>query len=104
MLRPLRKSPSHLAAVAKVTGWLRERFSLDPTATVMVAEVECRLPGCPPVETVLAWWTVGSAPGETQRHHYKIFKPVETVVEEDLPPSWMRHAFAVSDDYRCSCC
>ncbi len=78
----------------------RENFRLTDDETLTVAEVECGLPGCPPVETVIVFWTRN---GE-QRHHYKVFKPVADVVQSDLPPWWMKDALAVSDEFQCFCC
>lgn len=94
-----RKGTEHRQAVARVRDWVRARFGLGEDDTVMVAQVDCNLPGCPPLETVIAFWTEGG-----KRHHYKIFKPVAEVVEDDLPPGWMKDALAVSDDFVCDCC
>jgi nitrate reductase delta subunit len=47
---------------------------------------------------VIAFWF-----GE-RRHHFKVFKPVAEVTEEDLPPRWYLPALAVPDDFECSCC
>lgn len=79
--------------------WVRSRFRLTPDDTVKVTELECALPGCPPLETVVAFWTE-----DGQRRHYKIFKPVEQVVEDDLPPSWMKNALIVPEGQGCECC
>ena len=65
---------------------------------ILVAEVACAVPGCPPVETVIAFWMGGL------RRHFKIFKPVAQIENDDLPPVWMRRALAVSDDFQCDCC
>ena len=97
MLAFSKKSPEHIAAVDRVRGWVRERFVLGDTA-ILVAEVACAVPGCPPVETVIAFWS-----GE-RRHHFKVFKPVQEVVSGDLPPRWYMGALAVPDDYECGCC
>lgn len=90
----------HRDAARRVREWVRTRFSLADGETVMVNEVACEMPGCPPIETVVAFWTEG---GE-KRHHYKIFKPLADVVEDDLPPYWMKDALAVGDEFYCSCC
>ncbi len=65
---------------------------------ILVAEVACAVPGCPPIETVIAFWS------DERRHHFKVFKPVAEVTDDDLPPYWMKRALAVSDDFQCECC
>jgi len=37
-----------------VKGWVRAALLLDVDATVLVSELACTEPGCPPVETVIA--------------------------------------------------
>jgi len=34
--------------------WVRAAFELDEAVTVMVTELTCLEPGCPPIETVVA--------------------------------------------------
>ena len=97
MLAPHRKSAEHAAALGRVREWVRTRFELGETA-ILVAEVACAVPGCPPIETVIAFWS------EERRHHLKVFKPVAAVTEDDLPPRWMKPALAVADDDECGCC
>jgi hypothetical protein len=70
----------------RIKDWTREVFHLNDKTTVMVTELECREPGCPPVETVIA---VLEGPG--RRRQYKIHtlaadvsrSDVERLVEED---------------------
>jgi hypothetical protein len=95
----LKRSPEHRAALDRVRDWTRERFKLPDDAPVLVSEVNCKLPGCPPLETVVAFWTEGD-----QRHHFKIFKPVVEVVADDLPPSFMKNALRQLDGIDCACC
>jgi nitrate reductase delta subunit len=97
MLRPAIRNPNYSAAVERVREWVRARFSLGEGA-ILVAEVACAVPGCPPIETVIAFWS------DERRHHFKVFKPVAQVIEDDLPPYWMKRALAVSDDFECECC
>ena len=85
-------------AAGRVEAWVRERFSLQPSAPVMVTELRCQLPGCPPLETVVVFWTAA-----TRRHHIKVFKPLQQALADDLPPYWMRDALAAADD-ACDCC
>ncbi|HWF97139.1 MAG TPA: hypothetical protein VG291_19490, partial [Xanthobacteraceae bacterium] len=66
---------------------------------VMVAEVTCAVPGCPPLETVVAFWT-----GTDIRHHFKVFKPLTEVVADDLPPAWLKNALAEIEGGGCECC
>jgi hypothetical protein len=84
----------------RVRDMARAHFRLVENETLSVAEVECSLPGCPPIETVIVFWTREGA----QRHHYKVFKPLAEVQVDDLPPWWMKDALAVSDEFECSCC
>jgi nitrate reductase delta subunit len=99
MLRSRKKRPEHLKALDRVKDWTRERFKLPPDAAILVAEVSCALPGCPPLETVVAFWT-----GNDQRHQFKLFKPVADVVPDDLPPPWMKNALIVDEESGFECC
>ena len=98
MLRPIDKRPEQLEAVERVKEWTRARFKLAEDATILVSEVACGLPGCPPLETVIVFWI------DETRHHFKIFKPVAEVVYEDLPFAWLKDALAVPEDFVCDCC
>ncbi len=102
MFGSLPQDPQHAQAVAQVEAWVRERFRLAPEAVVMVSELACALPGCPPLETVIAFWL--SQSDEAVRHHHKVFKPVQQVSPDDLPPWWMRDALAVPPDWAGDCC
>ena len=92
-----KRSPEHVAALSRVREWVRARYSLGDAA-VLVAEVACAVPGCPPIETVIAFWSDGL------RYHFKVFKPVADVTEGDLPPAWYKSALAVPAEFECSCC
>ena len=98
MLGQPKKNPQRVEAVRRVKGWTRERFALPERSAILVAELACALPGCPPLETVIGFWI-----GE-RHHHFKVFKPLEEVVCDDLPPSWLRDALAVPEGYECGCC
>src|SRR5258708_2981578 len=77
-VQPLKKSPAYHEALARVREWTRERFTLAADATILVSEIACGLPGCPPLETVVVFWI-----GET-RHHFKFFKTVHQAVFSDF--------------------
>jgi nitrate reductase delta subunit len=66
---------------------------------VMVSEVASRVPGHPPLQTAVSFWT-----GERERHHFTVFKRVEDVLEDDIPPAFMKDALALSEGVTCSCC
>ena len=93
-----RRNAADTAALERLRAWTRARFSLDDETAIMVAELACTLPGCPPRETVIAFWT---APD--RRHHFKIFKPAAEIVSDDLPPAWLKDALVVAEG-ECDCC
>ena len=98
MMRSRKLSPGHDAALDRVRDWTRTRFALTDDETVMVSEVTCGVPGCPPIETHLIFWTTAG------RHHFKIFKPLADVVEDDLPPAFMKNALIALEGIDCDCC
>jgi len=98
MLAFTKRGPEHTAALDRVREWVRVRFALGDTA-ILVAEVACAVPGCPPIETVIAFWTEGD-----KRHHFKVFKPIAEILPDDLPPAFMKNALADAEGIDCDCC
>jgi hypothetical protein len=98
MLGFTRKSPGGSAALDHVRDWTRARFTLAGDETVMVSEIACAVPGCPPIETHIVFWTTAG------RHHFKVFKPLAEVAEDDLPPAFMKNALIALDPLDCECC
>jgi nitrate reductase delta subunit len=96
--RASERSPQRSAAGARVKAWTRERFRLPRDAAISVSELACGLPGCAPLETVVLFWI-----GE-HAYRIKVFKPLEEVAAEDLPPAWFRDALAVGDGSDGGCC
>jgi hypothetical protein len=96
MLAP---SQSRLDAATRVKRWTRERFSLSSDSTILVSELESAVPGFPRLHTVVAFWTA-----ERKHYHFRIFKPLQEVEENDLPPSWYLEALAVTEGVQCGCC
>jgi nitrate reductase delta subunit len=80
------KRPDHGAALDRVRDWTRARFALADDETIMASEIACSVPGCPPIETHVVFWTGAG------RHHFKIFKPIADAVEDDLAPAFMKNA------------
>jgi nitrate reductase delta subunit len=98
LLGPAKKGPGYEEAVNRVREWARERFKLAADTAIMVSEVTCNLPGCPPLETVVAFWE------KEQRYHFKLFKPVEEVTFDNLPFAWMKDDLIVPEGFGCECC
>ena len=98
MMRSRKLSPGHDAALDRVRDWTRTRFALTDDETVMVSEIACSVPGCPPIETHLVFWTAAG------RHHFKVFKPLADVIEDDLPPAFMKNALIWAEGIECGCC
>jgi hypothetical protein len=93
-----RKSAGHLEALERVREWTRQRFKLPAETAILVSEVACNLPGCPPLETVVAFWE------DDKRHHFKLFKSVEEVTSDNLPYAWMKESLIVPEGFGCECC
>ncbi len=68
-----------VSAILAVQGWTRLRFKLAPDTAVLVAEVPCRVPLCPPAMTAVAFWTEDGA-----RHQFRLYKPVLEIVYDDI--------------------
>ena len=83
-------------AASQVKAWTRDRFG---DVTVLVSQLESVVPGFPLKRTVVAFWTA-----ERKHYHFTVFKPLEDVEENDLPPSWYKDALAVTPGIDCSCC
>jgi hypothetical protein len=82
----------------RVSNWTRTRFKLTDDETVMVSEITCGVPGCPPIETHVVFWT------DVGRHHFKIFKPLAEAAEDDLPPAFMKNALVALEGADLDCC
>jgi hypothetical protein len=97
MLGLTRRTSNDQVATERVREWTRARFALTDE-TVMVSELACSVPGCPPIETHAVFWTAAG------RHHFKIFKPLAQVTEDNLPPAFMKNALVALEGFDCDCC
>jgi hypothetical protein len=79
-------------AATRVKSWTRSRFG---EATVMVTELETAAG----LNTVVAFWTP-----DRKHYHFKVPKPLEAVIEADLPPGADKDALAVIPGVDCRCC
>jgi hypothetical protein len=74
------KDDAQLALAKRmIKQWVRERFSLAEDATVMTTQLDCAEPGCPPHETVIAFWDMAQ-----KRHQFKILRSAAEVAREDV--------------------
>jgi hypothetical protein len=64
-------------ATAQVKAWVAAALPPDDTRTILVTELACAEPGCPPVETVIALL------GDEERR-WKLHKPIAALTESDV--------------------
>jgi nitrate reductase delta subunit len=94
-----KKAAANAEALERVKEWTRARFKLPPDAAIMVSELECKIPGCAPLETAVAFWDA-----EGTRYHFKLMKPVTEVTEDNLPFAWMKESLILAEGFGCECC
>jgi len=98
MIRGMRR-PAQGGLATEVQSWLRRHFALSEAAVIVVSELQCAVPGCPPVETVALIWD-----GLGQAYRLRVFKPLAEVTLQDLPPAWYLPALVDEGDVDCGCC
>jgi len=91
MLKELggRGSSSQAGKVKEIKGWVQEALQLPPEATIMVTELTCTEPGCPPLETVIA---LLRGPGDSGQQ--KIHRGVAEITRDDITALCARFAQA----------
>jgi len=65
--------------IRKIQFWVRDRLNLDEETVVMVSELRCSEPGCPPLETLIA---VLDGPG--QRRQFRFHKTIAEMAPNDI--------------------
>ena len=83
--------------IANIQHWTRQRFKLAMDAPVLVAQVTCAMPLCPPLETAVAFWTAGE-----KRHQFKLYKPAAEVIYDDI--GWLFASPADHEGLTWDCC
>ncbi len=68
-----------VALIRQVKDWACQCLPISAEATVSVMELECREPGCPPLETVVAAMETGK---ETRQ--WKFHKPMTEITLADI--------------------
>ncbi|MGK7908519.1 MAG: hypothetical protein AB4040_15030 [Synechococcus sp.] len=71
------KPKSNPATLQQLKTWVYDRLKLDPEVSISVSQLQCKEPGCPPIETVI---TILSQPAQ----HYKIHKALDDIEQVDL--------------------
>lgn len=71
--------PRRLANTVAIKETVVRFLDLPEDATVMVTEIQCHEPGCPPLETVIAILREGASPRQ-----FKLHKGVGEVGEADV--------------------
>ena len=96
-MKGIRRPGENRDAVLALRDVIRAHFALGDAAVIVVAQLNCQTPGCPPVETLANFW---DAAGE--RYRLRFFMPVAQVTPEDLPPRWLLPG--LRDDGLGECC
>ena len=73
------KTPPNAAKVEEIRAWITGRFRLADDVIVLVSELRCSEPGCPPLETVIA---IMAGPGQCRQ--FKVHKSVAAISDADL--------------------
>ena len=73
------KPSAHPEQTLQIQSWVRDSLSLDDEIVVIVSELRCSEPGCPPLETMIA---VLDGPG--QRRLFKIHKAIAEITLADI--------------------
>lgn len=76
-----------LEQTRRIQSWVRNRLSLGEDTAIMVSELRCSEPGCPPLETVVA---VLDGPGRTRQ--FKFHKPMAQVDSAEIDAAIPRPA------------
>ena len=58
---------------------MRVLLDLDDDTAVMIRQLTCTEPGCPPVETVVA-----VLPMQGEAHRWTLHRPADEITEDDL--------------------
>ena len=79
MLFQKRDDAGRADAIRRLKRWVSAFAGAGEGDAIMVTELQCAEPGCPPVETVLAFLRPGQQP-----LRWKVHKPLLEVTEADV--------------------
>ncbi len=67
---------------ATIKAWVSEIFGAEADTTILVTEAQCDVPGCAPIETVIALFVTNE--DEAYIEQMKVFKPLAEVTRDDI--------------------
>jgi hypothetical protein len=73
--------------------WVQETLALPPETTILIMELACTEPGCPPLETVVA---LLRGPGDSSQQ--KIHRSIADVTRDDIVALCARFSSAPNAD------
>jgi hypothetical protein len=73
------KPAANTDQIVRIRSWVRDRLCAGDDSLVMVSELRCSEPGCPPLETLIA---ILDGPG--QRRQFKFHKPIIEITAADI--------------------
>jgi hypothetical protein len=73
------KRKNNSQATQQVKAWVLDILQLEEDTSLMITELRCTEPGCPPIETVIALLKPSHP-----THQYKIHKPVADITLDDV--------------------
>jgi hypothetical protein len=75
LFTPKQRSSNSLA----IKNWTQEALSLHEEAVVMVSELQCHEPDCPPIETVIIVIETGN-----EQRMFKVHKAIDELTREEV--------------------
>ena len=95
MFRRLGSEKDTLGDISRVETLVRDRFAIPESQIILVSQDPGLKPGFPPHETNVIFWK-----NET-RYRLKIFSPVASVSDADLPVTWLLPSREDTGDTEC---
>jgi hypothetical protein len=68
-----------ISLIRQIKEWAHEALPISTEATVSVMELECREPGCPPLETVIV-----ALDASSETRQWKIHKSMPEITRSDV--------------------
>jgi hypothetical protein len=65
--------------IEQIKSWVRDTLHPDEDTAIMVTELRCTEPDCPPIETVIAFLKVSQP-----TRQYKLHKAIADIIQTDI--------------------